>query len=52
MAYYTATSLNQYTNRDVPGAVDVLGLAFATNGVTVNGNTPWRKVEYFRQQLA
>ena len=44
-------SLNQYTNRDVPGAVDIMGLGLATNTVTVNGKAPYRKGEYFRQQL-
>ena len=50
-ASYGANSLNQYTNRTVPGAVDVMGVAFATNAVTVNGQTAYRKGEYFRQQL-
>ena len=36
----------------MPGYVDVMGVAFATNSVTVNGQTAYRKVEYFRQQLA
>ena len=51
-ASYGANSLNQYTNRTVPGAVDVMGLELATNSVTVNGTTPYRKGEYFRQQLS
>jgi RHS repeat-associated protein len=50
-ASYTANTLNQYTSRGVPGAVDVMGLGFATNAVTVNGQTAYRKGEYFRQQL-
>jgi len=52
-ANYHANLLNQYTNRDVPGAFDVLGLALATNTtVAVNGQTPYRKSEFFRQQLS
>ena len=34
-ASYSANKLNQYTSRDVPGAVDVMGLALATETVTV-----------------
>lgn len=34
-------------NRDYPGTNDVIDAALATNGVTVNGQTPWRKGEYF-----
>jgi RHS repeat-associated protein len=51
-ASYTANSLNQYTNRDIPGAVDVMGLELGTNTVTVNGQTPYRYGEYFRKELA
>ena len=36
-ASYTANALNQYTARDIPGAVDVLGIAHAGASVTVNG---------------
>ena len=50
-ASYLANNLNQYTNRTVPGAVDVMGLGFATNAVTVNGQTAYRKGEYFRKEL-
>src|SRR2546421_8892776 len=46
-ANYSANSLNQYTSRDVPGAADILGLSYATNVVTVNGLTAYRKGEYF-----
>ena len=38
-ATYAANNLNQYTNRTVPGYVDIMGLGFATNTVTVNGQT-------------
>ena len=46
-ANYSANSLNQITSRDVPGTNDIIGLAFATNNVTVNGQTAWRRNEYF-----
>jgi RHS repeat-associated protein len=52
LASYTANNLNQYTQRTVPGYVDIMGLGFATNAVTVNSQTAWRKFEYFRQQLS
>jgi len=51
LAAYGANNLNQYTNRTVPGFVDIMGLALATNPVTLNGTTAYRKGEYFRQQL-
>ena len=51
-ASYGANFLNQYTNRTVPGYVDVLGAALATNSVTVNSQSPYRKGEYFRKELA
>ena len=51
-ASYTVNTLNQYSQRDVPGAVDVLGLVLGPNGSpTVNSLTPWRKGEYFRKEL-
>src|SRR5207237_4219949 len=50
-ASYTANNLNQYTNREVPGFVDIMGLELATNSVTVNGQTPYRRGEYFRAEL-
>ena len=39
--------MNQITARDYPGTNDVIGAALATNTVTVNGQTAWRKGEYF-----
>ncbi len=50
-ASYGANSLNQYTNRTVPGYADIMGVSFATNTVTVGGQTAYRKAEYFRDQL-
>jgi RHS repeat-associated protein len=52
VAGYTNNTLNQITSRGVPAAVDVMGDGLATNGVTVNGLTAYRKNEYFRQQLS
>jgi RHS repeat-associated protein len=49
---YSANLLNQYSSRTVPGAVDVMGVSFATNTVLVNGQGAWRKGEYFRKELA
>jgi YD repeat-containing protein len=50
-ASYSSNPLNQYTNRGVPGAVDIMGLSFATNTVSVNSQTAYRKGEYFRKEL-
>lgn len=50
-ANYSANSLNQYSSRDVPGAVDVMGVALGTNTVTVNSQSTYRKGEYFRKEL-
>jgi RHS repeat-associated protein len=52
VAGYTNNTLNQITSRGVPGYVDVMGDALATNSVTVNGQTAYRKGEYYRQQLS
>jgi RHS repeat-associated protein len=50
-ANYGANSLNQYTNRDMPAAIDVMGLGFASNAVTVNNQAAYRKGEYFRAEV-
>jgi hypothetical protein len=50
-ASYTINNLNQYTSRTVPGTVDVMGLAYATAGVTVNGNAAYRKGEFYDYAL-
>jgi hypothetical protein len=44
--------LNQYTQRDVPGAADIIGIAHASATVTVNGSSPYRKGEYFWKELS
>jgi RHS repeat-associated protein len=51
-AGYTANRLNQYSQRTVPGAVDILGIANPTTNVTVNGNVAYRKGEYFDYALS
>jgi RHS repeat-associated protein len=51
LASYTNNSLNQITGRSVPAYVDIMGDGIATNPVTVNGTTAYRKGEYFREQL-
>ncbi len=51
IANFHANDLNQLTNRDVPAYVDIKGVSIATNTVTVNGQTAYRKVEYFRDEL-
>jgi len=52
VANYTNNILNQITSRSVPAYVDVMGDGLATNAVTVNGTTAYRKNEYFREQLS
>ena len=52
LSYYTANSLNQYTSRDVPAYLNVLGIAHANATVTVNGQSPYRRGEYFWQELS
>ncbi len=46
-AAYAANALNQYTQRDVPGALDVRGSSAATATVRVNGQTAQRQGEHF-----
>jgi RHS repeat-associated protein len=48
---YTVNNLNQYTQRTVPGYVDVLGAATNTADVVVNNLIASRKGEYYRQEL-
>jgi RHS repeat-associated protein len=49
---YTANLLNHYSQRTVPGYVDILGVAFATNLVYVNSQIANRKGEYFWKELS
>ncbi len=51
VANYAANSLNQYSSRDVPGAVDVMGAALPAETVAVNSQAPYRRQEYFRLEL-
>ena len=50
-AAYANNLLNQITGRDVPGAADITGIAHPNATVTVNGQSPYRKGEYYRQEL-
>jgi RHS repeat-associated protein len=47
LANYAANSLNQYTSRTVPGAVDVIGSATNTAAVWVDQYATYRKSNYF-----
>ncbi len=51
-ATYSANNLNQYTSRSVPGAADVIGIAYPTANVTANGASAYRKGEYFWKELS
>jgi RHS repeat-associated protein len=48
---YTANSLNQYTQRSVPGCVWEIGNAASNATVTVNLQPTGRKGQYFTKQL-
>jgi RHS repeat-associated protein len=48
---YTVNNLNQYTQRTLPGYVDVLGAATNTADVVVNNRVAYRKGDYYRQEL-
>ena len=53
LASYSVNSLNQYTNRDVPGKLDILGIARADATLSVNGDSSvYRKGEYFWKELS
>jgi RHS repeat-associated protein len=51
-ADYTPNRLNQYEERDVPGALDVTGVAPQEKAVTVNGQMAERKWSYFHKEIA
>jgi RHS repeat-associated protein len=50
-ATYSANSLNQYQQRTVPGALDILGTANAAATVTVNDQPTYRRGDYFYKEL-
>jgi RHS repeat-associated protein len=50
-ANYNRNLLNQYTNRTVPSAIDVIGLATLNASLSVNGSTAYRRGEYFWREL-
>jgi hypothetical protein len=47
-ATYQANNLNQYTNRTIPSAIDVLGVSVVYSTNTVNSQAAYRKSEYFQ----
>jgi YD repeat-containing protein len=47
---YTVNNLNQYTQRTVPGAADVLGTANSNATVTLNTAPTYRHSDYFRAE--
>ena len=51
LASYNANSLNQYTSRDVPGYVNILGSANPNATVTVNLQRAVRQGRYFWDEL-
>ena len=51
-ATYTANALNQYQQRTVPGALDILGSANPAATVTVNDQATYRRGNYFYKELA
>lgn len=52
LANYTNNTLNQLTSRDVPGYANILGEATNTAAVYVNYQIPYRRTNYFREELA
>ena len=51
-ATYTANSLNEYTSRTVPAAVDILGGAGSNTTVTVNNQATYRNAPFYEATLA
>lgn len=51
-ASYSANTLNQYTSRTVPGAIDVIGSATNASTVTINNLPTYRYGEFYRAQLS
>jgi RHS repeat-associated protein len=52
LSTYTANSLNEYEQRTVPGAIDVIGSANSAATTTVNNLATYRRGEYFYKELA
>gem|GEM_PF-646300 len=50
-ASYSANTLNQYTSRTVPGALDIIGAATNMATVTVNDYPTTRKGSYYRAEI-
>jgi RHS repeat-associated protein len=50
-AAYTNNLLNQIMFRDVPGSNDITGIAHASANVAVNGQSVYRKGEFFWKEL-
>ncbi len=50
-ALYNVNMVNQYTNREVPGFVEVNGITTNTATVMVNGNSPDSQGSYFRAEV-
>src|SRR5438045_1200014 len=48
---YGVNALNQYTNRTVPGYIEVSGSADTSASVTVNGSSASRHSDFFRQEV-
>jgi RHS repeat-associated protein len=51
-AHYTVNNLNQYTQRDVPGAADIIGIGYPSSSVSVNAQSAYRRGEYYHKELA
>jgi RHS repeat-associated protein len=51
LSTYNANQVNQYTSRQVPGSVDILGTAHASASVTVDSAATSRKSDYFRANV-
>jgi RHS repeat-associated protein len=49
---YTANSVNQYSQRTVPGAVDITGTANNSATVSVNDGATTRRADYFYREVA
>ena len=52
LASYSANALNQYQQRTVPGAVDIIGTANAAATISVNDQSTYRRGDYFHKELA